>query len=428
MYSFAYGALWLFVFVVPWENMIVIPGLGTISKALGMFALVVTAFAPLISGRLRRLRSFHVAAMVFVLLAAASVFRAYDNQQWALLRTGTYVQLLLVVWMIWELAPTVGRQRGLLMAYVLGAYVAGLATIRAYLTGVGTSATLRRFAAEGFDANALGTILALAVPMAWYLALTYRRPILQWVCRGYLPVGVFAIGLTASRGALVVVTVALLIVPITLTRLTPAKMVGAMLLLIVCGTLAAVYVPKQSLDRFSTISSEVEGGHLGGRGEVWMGGLRAFAQRPLLGYGAANFKGAVEPYVGRRVVAHNAYLSVLVEQGIVGFVPWFLMFVAVFRQVRKLPPMERRFGLVLLGALGVALLPLSWEDKKPVWFILGLLAAFSEALRPGRTGAAPIQQPHPLRPVPVARRGMTPRPRVYPVSPPSAGPTGTPIA
>jgi O-antigen ligase len=428
MYSFAYGALWLFVFVVPWENMIVIPGLGTISKALGMFALVVTAFAPLISGRLRRVRFFHITAMVFVLLAGASVFRAYDNQQWALLRTGTYVQLLLVVWMIWELAPAVGRQRGLLMAYVLGAYVAGLATIRAYLMGEGTSATLRRFAAEGFDANALGTILALAVPMAWYLSLTYRRPILQWLCRGYLPVAVFAIGLTASRGALVVVTVALLIVPLTLTRLTPAKMLGGMVLLLVCGALAAVYVPQQSLDRFSTISSEVEGGHLGGRGQVWMGGMRAFARRPLLGYGAANFKGAVEPYVGRRVVAHNAYLSVLVEQGIIGFVPWFLMFVAVFRQVRRLPPMERRFGLVLLGALGVALLPLSWEDKKPVWFILGVLAAFSEALRPGRTGTTPIQQSQPLRPVPVARRGMTPRPRVYPVAPPSAGPTGTPIA
>jgi len=313
------------------------------------------------------------------------------------------------------------------MAYVLGAYVAGLATIRAYLMGEGTSATLRRFAAEGFDANALGTILALAVPMAWYLALTYRRPILQWVCRGYLPVAVFAIGLTASRGALVVVTVALLIVPITLTRLTPAKMVGAMLLLIACGTLAAVYVPQRSLDRFSTISSEVEGGHLGGRGEVWMAGLRAFARRPLLGYGAANFKGAVAPYLGFRIVAHNAYLSVLVEQGIIGFVPWFLMFVAVFLQVRKLPPLERRFGLVLLAALGVGLLPLSWEDKKPVWFILGVLAAFSEALRSGRTGTTPIQQPHPLRPVPVARRGMTPRPRVYPVSPPSTGPTGTPI-
>jgi O-antigen ligase len=204
-------------------------------------------------------------------------------------------------------------------------------------------------------------------------------------------------------------------------------MVGAMVMLIVCGSLAAVYVPRQSLERFSTISSEVEGGHLGGRGAVWLGGLRAFAQRPLLGYGAANFKGAVAPYVGRRIVAHNSYLSVLVEQGIVGFVPWFLMFVAVFRQVRRLPPTERRFGLVLLGALGVALLPLSWEDKKPVWFVLGILAAFAEAMRPGRTGM-PIPQPHPLQAVPVPRPGMRPRPRVYPVSPPAAGPTGAPTA
>jgi len=428
MHTFAYGALWIFVFVLPWENMVVIPGLGTLSKALGIFALTITAFAPLISGRLRRLRLFHVCGLVFVVWATSSVIRVQEWQQhWALLRSLTYVQLLLMCWMIWELAPDVRRQRGLLMAYVLGAYVSGLATILAYVTGHGTSATLRRFAAEGFDANALGTILALAIPMAWYLGLTYQRRILQWICRAYLPIGVFAIGLTASRGALVVGTVALLIVPLTLTKLSPGRMVGALLLLIVCGTLAAVYVPQTSLARYSTISSEVEEGRFGGRGEVWLAGLRAFADQPLVGHGSATFKGVVEPYLGRAIVAHNTYLQILVEQGILGFVPWFMMFVAVFFQVRRLPPLERRFGLILMATLGIGLLPLSWDDRKPVWFILAILAAFSESLRPVRMETAAIPQRHPLRPVPMARRALAPRPRGYPTSPPSADPTGTPI-
>jgi O-antigen ligase len=428
MHSFAYGALWIFIFVLPWENMVTIPGLGTLSKALGIFALVITAFAPLISGRVRRLRLFHISALVFVLWAASSVLRVQEYQQkWAQLRSLTYVQLLLMVWMIWELAPDVRRQRGLLMAYVLGAYVSGMATILAYLTGRGTSATLRRFAAEGFDANALGTILALAVPIAWYLGLTYQRPILQWICRAYLPVGVFAIGLTASRGALVVGTVALLIVPLTLTRLSPGRMVGTILLLIACGTLAAVYVPQSSLDRFGTISSEVEEGRFGGRGDVWVAGLRAFAQRPLLGHGSAGFKSAVAPYLGRAIVAHNTYLQVLVEQGILGFVPWFMMFVAVILQVRRLPHLERRFGLVLMATLGIALLPLSWDERKTVWFILAILAAFADSLRPRRAGTTAIQQRHPLQAVAVARRAAPPRPRGYPAAPPSAGPTGTPI-
>jgi hypothetical protein len=411
MHAFAYGALWIFVFVLPWENMVVFPGLGTLSKVMGMLALVVTAFAPLISGRLRRLRLFHVCALVFVVWAVSSVLRVAEYQQhWAILRSLTYVQLFLMCWMIWELAPDVRHQRGLLVAYVLGAYVSGLATILAYASGHGTSATLRRFAAEGFDANALGTILALAVPMAWYLGLTYRRSILQWICRAYLPLGVFAIGLTASRGALVVATVALLIVPLTLTKLSPGRMLGAMLLLLVCGTVAAVYVPETSLQRYSTISSEVEEGRFGGRGEIWLAGLRAFAEHPLVGHGSATFKGAVEPYLGRAIVAHNTYLQVLVEQGIIGFVPWFMMFVAVFRQVRRLPHLERRFGQILLATLAVALLPLSWDERKAVWFVLAILAAFSEALRPVRVVAPATSVPrHPLRPVPAARRALVPR-------------------
>ena len=413
MHSFAYVALWIFVFVLPWENMVVISGLGTLSRVVGTLALVVTAFAPLISGRLRRLRLFHVCALLFVVWATSSVLRVSDYQQhWAQLRSLTYVQLFLMCWMIWELAPDVRHQRGLLVAYVLGAYVSGLATVMAYATGHGTSATLRRFAAEGFDANALGTTLALAIPMAWYLQLTYRRSILQWICRGYLPLGIFAIGLTASRGALVVATVALLIVPLTLTKLSPGRMVGAIALLFICGTVAAVYVPQTSLERYSTISSEIEEGRFGGRGAIWLAGLRAFAEHPLVGHGSATFKSSVAPYLGRAIVAHNTYLQVLVEQGILGFVPWFLMFVAVFRQVRRLPHLERRFGLILLATLMVALLPLSWDERKAVWFVLAILAAFAETLRPVRVVAAapaPVGPRHPLRPVPAARRALVPR-------------------
>jgi O-antigen ligase len=312
--------------------------------------------------------------------------------------------------------------RGLLMAYVLGAYVAALATILVYRTA---AATARRFAAAGFDANELGTILALALPMAWYLGMTHRQPILRWICRGYLPIGLFALGLTASRGAMIVATVALLIVPLTMTWLSPAKMAGVILLLIACGTIGVAYIPERSLERLSSTKSEVEAGSLGGRGRVWKAGVLAFAQKPLMGYGTNGFKGAVS-LLGYDVVAHNTYLTILVEQGLVGFLPWFMMFVAVFLQVRRLPPLERRFGLVLLATLGIAILPLTWDDKKPVWFILAVLAAYSEALLPGRVGAASVRQPRPLQTMPMTRQRMAPRARAHTTSRPSSTPTDTP--
>ncbi len=91
------------------------------------------------------------------------------------------------------------RVLGLFMAYVLGGYIAAFGTFMVYRRDAGV---LRRFAAGGVDPNDLAMTLALALPMAWYLGMTYRQPLLRWVCRGYLPVAVVAIGLTGSRGGM----------------------------------------------------------------------------------------------------------------------------------------------------------------------------------------------------------------------------------
>ena len=66
MTSIAYGALWIFVFAVPWERLIVLPGLSIITRATGVVALGLTLFAIVVSGRIRRWRTFHVAAFMFV--------------------------------------------------------------------------------------------------------------------------------------------------------------------------------------------------------------------------------------------------------------------------------------------------------------------------------------------------------------------------
>ena len=228
MISTAYAALWIFVFALPWENVFVIPGLGTISKLMGIVALAFAALAALFTGRLRHLNRFHVVALLFLILAGLSVFRAVYADT-AVIKFKTYVQLFAVLWIIWELAPDVRRQRGLLTAYVFGSYVSALLTI---IVRPSVAHTTTRFAAEGFDPNDLGMTLALAIPMAWYLGITYRQPLLRWACRGYLLIGVLAIGLTGSRGAMVATMVALLIVPLTMTRLSAGKKMAAIILLL----------------------------------------------------------------------------------------------------------------------------------------------------------------------------------------------------
>jgi exopolysaccharide production protein ExoQ len=403
MTTFAYAALWLFCFAVPWENVVFIPGVGTISKLIGMGAFGLALLATVVTGRVRRVQGFHVAALLFVMWAGVNAFQTADEGR-ALIKAGTYFQLLVVLWMIWELAPDFRRQRGLLLAYVCGAYVSAINTVMEYREGLHISRAASRFAAEGFDANDLGMTLALAVPMAWYLGMTYRQPFFRWLCRAYVPLALVAIGLTASRGALIASIVALLIVPLTMSQVSRGKMVMTILLVVASGAIAVAYIPATSWQRFGTTRSEVEGGTLNDRLVIWKAAMKAFTKRPFVGYGTNGFNWAVHSQ------PHNSYLAVLVEEGIVGFALYGLMFLAVLIKILRLPPMERRFGLILFATLGIAMLPLGWENRKPVWFILAALLGFSQAVAAGTGGV--VRQARARNPVRFA--GASPAARLRP--------------
>ena len=390
MIPLAYAALWLFVFSVPWEASLVITGVGLITTLTGMLALGLSLFAVVISGRIRRPHGFHVAALLFLIWTGISVMVLHipiiPKKFW------TFVQLFLVVWMFWELAPSRERVLGLMAAYVLGAYVAAFDTIMLFRS---KAAVLFRFAAGAADANDLAMKLALALPVAWYLSMAAHKPYVRLVCRGYLLVGLLALGLTGSRGGMLASMVGLLIVPLTMTRMSPGKLVMAIAILCISGGVAVAYVPDKLVARFATTSSEVEGGRIGGRFKLWVAGSRAFAVRPLMGYGVSAFKTAVGPYlVSEPQVAHNSFVSLLVEEGLVGFLLYLSMLIAVFRAILRLPPLERRFGLVVFATLIVAMLPLTWEDRKVVWVILASLLGLAQAQDGGWGRALWQPQPH----------------------------------
>jgi O-antigen ligase len=99
---------------------------------------------------------------------------------------------------------------------------------------------------------------------------------------------------------------------------------------------------------------------------------------------------------------------VLVEQGIIGFAIYMAMFVSVFIKILRMPPMERRCALVLMATVAVAMLPLGWDDRKPVWVSLALLTALGAALEARRIAFQPMPGQIPRRPVPISRQSVAP--------------------
>jgi O-antigen ligase len=213
------------------------------------------------------------------------------------------------------------------------------------------------------------------LPMAWHLGTTHRLPWMRLLNRAYLLVAMLAITLTSSRGALILSAIALLIVPWTLPRLGLRTKVAMVIFLIASVTITWRFIPQRSLDRLATTRTEVMEGTMNERRVIWRAGLHLIPLHPLGGVGAGAFSRAVVPFLGYEKAPHNTFLSVLVEQGIVGLSLFALVVIFAFMHARHAAPSERRLLLILLLTLSIGLTPRAWEAEKQTWLILALLLA-----------------------------------------------------
>ena len=368
----AFWSLWCFVFVLPWDVLTNLPVVGSIPRLVGLAASAVGVLYILARWRVRPLSWFHVFAVLFVLWAGATSLWSVDPEATQTVFL-TYLQLLVLVWLISEIAWSPARQRALFQAYVLGAGVAAVLTIHDYLSGVFALDTVAgRFAALNQDPNDLGLTFALGLPMAWYVSLSQARGAWLWCL--YLPLAITAILLTGSRGAVLTGLVGLSIIPWTLRRMRLRTKVALYALAAGSLVLASYLVPNASLARIASTRADIEAGYFGGRGPVWLAGLEVAREHPLVGVGAGGYPEAVEPTIHQGMVAHNVLLSILVEDGTVGFLLFVAMLVALLTPLRQLPALHRRLSIVLLLTLAVGTMALSWDHRKQFWFVLGMVA------------------------------------------------------
>ena len=377
----AFASLWLFAFAIPWEDAIKIAGIGTSARLVGMVAVVLGVLAIVEKGRLRRPAAGHLMLALFVVSAAASYLWSLFPEG-TLGQTITYVQLLALVWLIWELAPGAEQQKRLMQAYVLGTFVSGIDTIHKFLSH--QESVYQRYAGAGLDANDLGLMMALSIPVSYHL-LIREKGRMAWVYRLQLVLAVATILLTASRGATLACLVALAIVPLTQTRLTMRQRIAVFLTLSLLIFSVIFFAPETSWDRISSVPGEFMHGTLTGRTLIWKAGWEVFREHPYVGIGVDAFRPVVSRVLAEPIrtddpelwgpPAHNTFLSVLVEQGVLGFAIFCAMLIVLVLSLKAAPSFQRKLWIVCLGVWAVGVSSLTWEMRKPTWFFFGLLIA-----------------------------------------------------
>jgi O-antigen ligase len=143
--------------------------------------------------------------------------------------------------------------------------------------------------------------------------------------------------------------------------------------LVICGGLA--FLPSSSWERLSTIPNELRQGTLTGRTVIWGAGLEVFRAHPFLGVGAAAFRYSVGRALSEANVAHNTFLSILVEQGVIGFSLFCALLGVLALSVSAMPSVPQKLWIVTLVVWVVGVSSLTWEMRKPTWFFFGLLMA-----------------------------------------------------
>jgi O-antigen ligase len=250
---------------------------------------------------------------------------------------------------------------------------------------------LSRIESGAFDPNQLAATLVAALVLAAALLVGWRRsPMAVLLASIAMVVCVAGILLSLSRGGLVALGVALVAACILGGRWRPAALVA---LLLVTTSIVGYYAFVASPDARERVT-ETQGGT--GRTDIWAVGWRMVEAEPVHGVGGGNFATSsihylLEPGVVRRdefivdepKVAHNIYLQVLAELGVVGLALFLTILgfslLCGARAVRSFTRLQdarmellSRAAIVALVAVLAADFFVSDQFSKQLWLLLAL--------------------------------------------------------
>lgn len=367
-----YFSLWLTIFTMPFQKHFIIPGLGSINKVFGIVLVSSIILTILFKGEFKKLPVFYVVLFLFILLNLCSYYWG-ELPQDAVNKSILYLQLSVISWAIYEFACKQDKLNGLLKAFVLGCSVIALQSIYQFIT-VGSNPLISssRFFIEGYNPNQLGIIWGLGLPMAMYLIINGSKLFML-----YVPIASFSILLTGSRTALILLVFIFICSIWLLFKYKVRFRKTFMISLLGIGAYVLYQLPKGQLERLYTIKDQLTSGTLNGRTGIWSSGVETFTQNPILGVGSGSFLEAsvANSDTGVAYSAHNAYLSVLVENGMLGFSFFVTMLAILFVSSLKISKNNpyRWLCLTLVTAWMILSIASHAEAQKYTWIIFGFI-------------------------------------------------------
>lgn len=333
MYELVFILSAVTVFLIPFRNAINIGPIGSVGRTAGLLFVLFWAVYFITTQRSLKLPTFLVYAYFLLILSFISVAWSINIPQ-SINNTIRLLSVILLITATWHIYNTTEKVLIGIQTLVFGGYIALFGTYYVYIQNI--TDLYFRHAAFGYMVNRMGGILALMIPAALILVKYegYGNRYLNWFNLLYVPLGVIGVLITGSRAAFVALLPTSLLV---LYYMKDGIDVKSTIYITVFPSLIAalgILLNIFSADRIAyllSISNAVMSGDIGPRGEIWVAGLRALPEAFFFGHGSGTYRYVVEPYLGGQVSAHNSFMTIVVELGIIGLFIYLLLFVTAVR-------------------------------------------------------------------------------------------------
>jgi O-antigen ligase len=364
-------AFWLslvMIFIIPWEDSLPIGSIGSIARLMGFVVAGFWILTILSEGRMRKLHIFHAFVLLFFLWNVVSYLWSINLGR-TVNRINTYAQIFVLILIVWELYQKPNDLIAGLQAYVLGSYVCIASLISNYSRGIIAVRWQVRYSATGINAVDLSILLLLGLPLAWHLFLLIdgkKNPLLKIINFTYIPIAIFSVFLTASRTSLFAIVPAIIFI-----LLPKGFKIGRYILVFIFLAVSLFIIlsllPPAIIQRLSTALTSISSEDIGGRANLWKEAIGTFMQHPFIGSGAGTLPTVLGTW------AHQTFLSILAETGLIGFLLFSSILFIVVNQAARLLQKYSGLWFSIFYTWVIGVLSLSWETKKVTWLFLSFV-------------------------------------------------------
>ncbi len=358
--NFPQFGFYLIVFIIPFDAYTALKAyseLFSIPRFIGLWLIFILGLQFLLKFRratVMRSNLWPLFAFFFLVSFLAAYLSEYSFTAYDTLR------ILLFTYIFFAMALIFITQRGF-YSYIPKAVIASIA-ICSYLSVISyafdlplfamdfASETKRRALGMTTDPNGFCQMIIFSMPLLVWWFFTTRKLIEKKIAVITFLVNILAVMLTGSRsGGITLALVLVLLFIAHVKRFKPQFFGFVGISLTVVITAVVILMPGSYWERQKSVTKVQEDRSLSGRVSFVNASMDFFKEAPVLGSGPGTFKEkyATTAYaltyaikkkgeeVRAKRAAHNAYLEILVGQGLIGLILYLLLFIITFKNFKS---------------------------------------------------------------------------------------------